>query len=213
MTPNELQAALDKVREHLVLVQYVLRLLTTSEPVELRNNYCPECRQKTLYVWCTPSIRWSKDLVEHQPQEILRQQRGFHDILDGQCYNPLGICGYSMWPWITRMDPTMLHRAPANALHQHGSNLPCPHCKKPTFWGTARDGKVIAGHCQSCKKPYLSGEPGHNRWRLFLALHRRQFSLLIEEGFLFRQLMVHKMNHPRDTIPGIGDPKDDDADD
>ncbi len=210
MTPNELQAALDKVREHLEIVQYLLHLLTTSSPVELHCNYCHDCREKTLYIWCTPSIKWSKHQVENAPREILNKQSGFKDLLDGQCYNPKGICDHSVWPFLTRMDPTLLHRAPAGAQHQHGANLICPRCKQPTFWGTARDGKIIAGHCLSCEKPYLSGEPGYNRWRLFLALHRRQFKLLIEEGTLFRQLMIHKMNQPRDTLPGIQDPGDDD---
>lgn len=203
MTPSESQNEFDKVREHLQVIRYILHLLTTSEPVELCTKHCPKCGQKTLYLWLTPSIKWSKYQVELVPQEILQQSQGFKNILDGQCYNPLGTCEHSIWPFLTRMDSSLLNSAPANGKHTHGSKLSCPYCKKPTFWGSARDGKIVAGYCASCYKPYLLGESGRSRWKLFLALHRQQLKLMIKERILFRQILIHRLNQPRNTIHRI----------
>lgn len=206
MNLQELQKALETVRVHLECIRTLIRLLEKSEPVHVRQNYCPECGERTMYFWCAPSILWNKKVLEEKPWEFNNFVR-FTGILDGQCFN--FVCGNSVWPALTRMDPTLLETAPANAILTHGDKLYCRHCRQMSVTGCARDGKTIAGLCNNCKKTTLRGDIARERWRLYLALYRREITLMVQEGLLSNQILK-LIPSARQTLPGIGDPDDGD---
>lgn len=205
MDLKQTQDGLLKVRKHL---EWIRHLTKTKNVVTIQvfRKHCPDCGGLSLLIWTAPSLLWKQHVLEEMPWDFETHSQHFLNLLDGQCINK--VCGYSMWPFVTRMDPILLQLAPANAEHRHGEQLDCPYCKQQSVWGTARDGRTIAGSCTACERTIFYGQAAAEWNALMHALYRRESWLMEREEWLERKIS-EAIPSARPTLHGIGDPDDD----
>lgn len=204
MDLKQTQDGLLKVREHLGWIRHLIKTKNVVQ-IQVFRKHCPDCRGQSLLIWSAPALLWKQEVLEQMPWDFENLSQHFKNLLDGQCINH--VCGYSLWPFLTRMDPSLLLLAPAHAEHRHDENLDCPYCKQQTVWGSSRNGLTIAGSCSACERTIFYGQAAAEWNTLMHALYRRESWLLEREEWLERKIS-EAIPSTQPTLHGIGDPDD-----